>query len=104
MAAGLAVITTAHATIAETVRAGSEAVFVENRSPAQLARAIDELVQAPARRAQLGLNARQRFLSRYTYAQWTRDVLRAFATAFEQASSTPVVLASVAQPVRKGAA
>lgn len=97
MAAGLAIVTTDHAAIAETVRSGREAVFVHKRSPRQLATVIDALVADPARRSLLGSGARQRYLECYTYTRWTNRMATVFDHAF--ALESEAVLAPAAQPV-----
>ena len=85
MAAGMAVITTDHATIGETVRDGEEAVFVDKHSPQQIVLAIEGLIRDPERRHLLGARARARYLERYSTARWSAGMLR----VFDQACAAP---------------
>ena len=91
MSAGLAVITTDHATIGETVRDGAEAVIVEKHSPHQIVHAIEALIREPERRAELGANARARYVERYSAARWGAAMLRVFEQACPSRTKTEVI-------------
>ena len=91
MAASLAIITTDHATIGETVRDGVEAVIVEKHSPQQIVQAIEALIRDPERRRELGSNARARYVERYSSARWGAAILRVFEQACPSRSQSEVV-------------
>jgi len=81
MAAGLPVVTTARAAIAETIEDGASGLLVPEHDPEALDAAIVRLATSPELRAKLGEAARTRFLSRYTLSAWSTDMV----TTFEEA-------------------
>src|SRR5690606_34508589 len=62
MACGTPVVATAAGALPEVMRTGGGGTVVAKGDPAALARAIDELLAQPARRAQLGKEARARIV------------------------------------------
>ncbi|HUF52047.1 MAG TPA: glycosyltransferase family 4 protein [Longimicrobiales bacterium] len=71
MAAGLPVIATDRAALAETIVPGHTGLLVPPRDPAALADALDLLVCDPALRLRMGAAARERYLAHYTFDSWS---------------------------------
>jgi glycosyltransferase involved in cell wall biosynthesis len=70
MAAGLAVVSTRHAAIPETVVHQETGLLVEARDVDQLTGALRRLARDPALRERLGRAGRRRYLSTYTVETW----------------------------------
>jgi glycosyltransferase involved in cell wall biosynthesis len=85
MAAGLPIVTTARAAIAETIIHNETGIIVPERDPHALAAALRTLMEQPALRARLGAAARERFLRRYTLRTWAADMTSAFEEALASA-------------------
>lgn len=81
LAAARAVVGSAHGGMAEILDGGTCGRLVPPGDPAQLARTIIELLDAPAERARLGRAGRQRILEHYAAA----PVLRAQLASYERA-------------------
>jgi glycosyltransferase involved in cell wall biosynthesis len=81
MAAGLPVVTTAHAAIPETVTNERDGLIVPARDPQALADALLRLANDPALRVQLGRAARARFLEGYTLGTWSDSLVRVIREA-----------------------
>jgi D-inositol-3-phosphate glycosyltransferase len=81
MAAGLPVVATPHAGIAETVLDGETGLLVPPRQPAALADALRSLVTDPERRGRLGAAGRRRFEEKYSFEEWSRGLDRIMADA-----------------------
>jgi glycosyltransferase involved in cell wall biosynthesis len=74
MAAGLAIVTTRHAGIPDTVRDGEEALLVEAGDTDALAEALTNLSADPELRAGLGRRARGRWEARYAPERYVDDL------------------------------
>lgn len=83
MAAGLPVVATAHAAIAETVLDGETGLLVPARDPGRLATALRRLAQDAGERARLGAAGRRRFEDHYTLEQWSAGLCDIMAQALE---------------------
>jgi glycosyltransferase involved in cell wall biosynthesis len=77
MAAGLPVVTTAKACIPEIVIDGETGFIVEPKNPEQIAEKLTLLCENENLRARMGLAARQRFLSYYTFEKFIRNLEKA---------------------------
>ncbi|HIP70084.1 MAG TPA: glycosyltransferase [Anaerolineae bacterium] len=66
--------------IPEVVAHGENGLLVEPEAPDQLAEAINQLLQSPAKLRDMGLAGRQRLLNKFTYIQMARQ----FATIYRQ--------------------
>jgi glycosyltransferase involved in cell wall biosynthesis len=83
MATGLAVVSTRHAAIAETVVDGTTGLLVEKQDVDDLTAALRRLAERPALRTDLGRAGRQRYLDRYTLEAWAEKM----GTVFDSAGS-----------------
>jgi glycosyltransferase involved in cell wall biosynthesis len=81
MAAGLPIVTTARAAIAETVVHGETGIIVPEGEPAALADALRTLIADAPLRARLGAAARERFLQRYMLNGWAAEMAGIFEEA-----------------------
>jgi glycosyltransferase involved in cell wall biosynthesis len=81
MAAGLPVVSTRHAAIAETVIDGTTGLLVEKRDVDGLTAALRSLVEQPELRTALGRAGRQRYRDEYTVAHWAARMSRVFDSA-----------------------
>ena len=96
MAAGLAIVTTDHATIAETARADREALLVPKKSPRDIAVAIERLADDLSLRERISGAARERYLEQYTYDRWTARM----AEVFGQVAARPALAGGVLESVQ----
>ena len=83
MATGKPVIATAHGGPLETIRAGETGYLVSATDPADMANAIQRLALNPQLRLQLGAQARQRVIQRFTFDQH----VSAFSELYERLAS-----------------
>jgi glycosyltransferase involved in cell wall biosynthesis len=72
MAAGKAVVATAHHESAEVIQHGHSGLLVESGDIQRFAEAILTLLNDPAERVRLGQNARQQAIEQYSWEQYTR--------------------------------
>jgi glycosyltransferase involved in cell wall biosynthesis len=79
MAAGLAIVTTRHAGIPDTVRDGREALLVDPGDPDAIARALTDLGDDPVLRRRIGTAARARWQERYALPRFGGDLRRLLA-------------------------
>ena len=81
MAAGLPVITTAHAAIPETVVPNETGLFVPARDPHALAEALEHLIADARLRERMGAAGRVRYERHFTVERWTELMSDTFADA-----------------------
>lgn len=83
MAAGLPVVATAHAAIAETVLDGETGILVPARDPGRLAAALRQLALDARLRSRLGAAGRDRFAREYSLEQWSTRLCAIMAQGLE---------------------
>ena len=79
MASGLPVISTRVGGIPETVEDGQTGILVEPDNPTQLASAINDLLDDPARRRRMGLAGRRRACHHFSWKTQARRWLALYA-------------------------
>lgn len=83
MAAGLPVVATAHAAIAETVLEGETGILVPARDSGRLASALRRLALDARLRTRLGAAGRERFTHEYSLEQWSSRLCAIMAQGLE---------------------
>lgn len=84
MAAGKAIVASRVGQIDEIIQDGQNGVLVEPGDKAGFARAIIDLLQAPANRRRLGENARRQAVERHSWDQVGRQLERIYFDVLEQ--------------------
>lgn len=79
MAAGKAIVASASGQIAEVIRPGHNGLLFEPDNVIQLAQAINDLLNDPAGRQQLGQNSRQQAIQQHSWQQYTHRLEQIYA-------------------------
>lgn len=74
MAAGKAIVATAHKESAEVIRDGHSGLLVEAGDPNRFADVTLKLINDPVERSRLGQNARQQAVEQYSWEEYTRQL------------------------------
>jgi glycosyltransferase involved in cell wall biosynthesis len=101
MRAGLPIVATRVGGTMAAVRADREALLIDPRDPVQIAAAIERLRRDPDLRAQLGANARQRFVQQYGIDEYSRAYFEIYRRSANAGSGRVVpVLRDASDPER----
>ena len=105
MACGTPVVATAAGALPEVMRTGGGGTVVAKGDPAALARAIDELLAQPARRAQLGKEGRVRIVEAYSWPRVAARTVEAYTELLEARRGRPAsTITSAHSGVRRASA
>jgi glycosyltransferase involved in cell wall biosynthesis len=87
MAAGKAIVATAHSQAAEVIQDGHNGLLVEAGDVNRFAEAMLTLINDPAERGRLGLNARQQAVELYSWEEYTRRLEEIYLNVLEKSPS-----------------
>jgi len=85
MAAGKAIVATAHKESAEVIRNGHSGVLVEAGNANRFADVTLQLINDPDERSRLGQNARQQAVTQYSWEEYTRQLEAIYQRVIENA-------------------
>jgi len=88
MAAGKAIVATAHEEAAEVISDGCNGVLVDEGDVNKFAEAMLKLIDDPKERSRLGQNARRKAIELYSWEQYTRRLEEIYLNILGNASST----------------
>jgi len=92
MAAGKAIVATAHIEAAEVIRDGYNGLLVDAGDVNKFAEATLKLIDDPEERVRLGRNAREQAISQYSWEHYTRKLEEVYLSVVENApSGSPIV-------------